>query len=78
MWPLFCAGLVLNLAGLGAGLHGWIAHRHPGQPFWAVAPIWRASQFLQPTGVRLWVAGTAAALVGATCMWIALLRPLFA
>ena len=64
MATLFAAGFVLNAVGVAASMTGWIRYRHPGQAFWVAAPVWQASRYLRPPGVRLWVGGCAVGMVG--------------
>ena len=50
--------------GLALSLASWLWLRHPGKKFWFAGPVWRASRYLRPTGVKLWVAGTVISLAG--------------
>jgi hypothetical protein len=44
---------------------GWGFYRRPDVPFWTYAPVWRANDYLYPTGSFLWKAGiTIAAISG--------------
>lgn len=55
--------------GLAVSLVSWIWFRHPGQRFWFAGPVWRASKYLNPTGARLWIAGTVVSVAGV--LWLA-------
>jgi hypothetical protein len=57
-------GGALVAAGLLQFVIAWVFFRHPGQRLWVIAPIWRASQFLSPAGVALWISGLTLAWVG--------------
>ena len=56
--------------GLALSLASWLWFRHPGQKFWFAGPVWRASRYLTPAGVKLWVAGTVISLAG--LVWLLL------
>lgn len=58
------------LAGVGQFLAGWLFFRHPGQRFWVIAPVWRASDYLLPAGVALWVGGIVLMWVGVVGMFL--------
>ena len=57
-------GLALIAAGFAQTFAGFIFFRQPGVRFWFFGPIWRASKYLNPTGVALWVGGSSISLVG--------------
>ncbi|HEX5125899.1 MAG TPA: hypothetical protein VFW00_04090 [Rhodocyclaceae bacterium] len=38
--------------------------RKPGVTFWAIVPVWRASSYLKPVGVKLSLGGTIIGLTG--------------
>lgn len=63
-------GLSFLLAGALQFLCAWLFFRLPGQKFWVVAPIWRAGQFLSPTGVALWVSSVTLLAVGTLSMFV--------
>jgi len=66
-------GVALFLAGVAQAISAWLFFRHPGQKFWVVAPIWRASEFLSPVGVALWVGGMVLMWVGVAALFLAYL-----
>lgn len=57
------------LLGIGMSLVSWIWFRHPGQPFWFAGPVWRATKYVTPAGVRLWIAGSIVSMIG--IFWLA-------
>jgi hypothetical protein len=57
-------GIALGLAGLAQSFAGFIFFRQPGVSLLFFGPVWRASKYLTPPGVALWVGGTALCLVG--------------
>jgi hypothetical protein len=61
-------GVILMAIGLSLSMLGWTRYRHPGQKFWFFGPVWRASDFVTPVGVRLWQAGSIIGLLGA--LWV--------
>jgi hypothetical protein len=58
--------------GLALSLASWLWFRHPGQKLWFAGPVWRASRYLRPTGVKLWVAGTVISFGG--LVWLLLVE----
>ena len=56
--------LALMWAGLAQSFAGFIFFRQPNEPFMSFGVIWRASQYLTPPGVALWVGGLAIGMVG--------------
>lgn len=58
------ADFALMLAGLAQVFSGFIFFRQPNVPFMFLGPIWRASKYLTPPGVALWVGGQAVGTVG--------------
>lgn len=63
-------GFALFISGMAQLFIGWIFFRHPGVSFWVLAPIWKASKYLLPAGVALWVGGLVLAWVGAAALLV--------
>jgi hypothetical protein len=61
---LLSPGLLVELAGIGLVLLGWLLFRRSGVAFWTFAPVWRANHYLKAPGVLLWVVGLVVAWVG--------------
>jgi len=61
-------GTAFVISGIVQFIVAWLYFRQPGQKFWVIAPIWRASQFLSPAGVALWVGGVILMAVGVLSM----------
>jgi hypothetical protein len=57
-------GIGLMIAGLTMAFSGFLFFRHPGVRFLFFGPVWRASQFVKPPGVALWVGGMVVGGVG--------------
>ena len=54
----------------------WVAflfHRQPGVKFWFFGPVWRANEYVTPTGAKLWAGGILVVFtgmaVGFALMW---------
>jgi hypothetical protein len=63
---------VALLCGFGLPLCSWLFFRQPGVSVWAEsAPLWRAGEYLTPTGVVLWLAGFPAVTLGAILVLLA-------
>jgi hypothetical protein len=60
--------ILVVFLGIGISLVSWIWFRHPGQPFWFSGPVWQASKYVTPAGVRLWIAGSVVSGVGV--LWL--------
>ena len=58
-------GIALMFAGLAQSFAGFIFFRQPGVSLLFFGPVWRASKYLTPPGVALWVGGLAVGFVGA-------------
>ena len=54
----------LMWAGIAQAFAGFIFFRQPNVPVMSFGLIWRASQYLTPPGVALWVGGQAIGMVG--------------
>ncbi len=65
-------GIALAFAGLAQSFAGFIFFRQPGVSFLFFGPVWRASKYLTPPGVALWVGGSSLSLVGIIFILIAL------
>ncbi|HEV2622044.1 MAG TPA: hypothetical protein VGU65_08145 [Frateuria sp.] len=61
-------GIALVLAGLVQSFSGFIFFRQPGVSFLFFGPVWRASKYLTPPGVALWVGGSSVGFVGVLIM----------
>ena len=61
---MYSVGMTLALVGLVQVFVGFIFFRQPGVPMMFFGPIWRASRYLTPPGVALWVAGQVIAIAG--------------
>ena len=57
-------GMALMLAGLAQSLSGLVFFRQPSVSSRFFGPVWRASKYLTPPGVALWVGGLAVSFVG--------------
>jgi hypothetical protein len=57
-------GLALALVGLALIGFGSAFFRHSNVPMMFHGPIWHASKFLKPTGVKLWIVGQAVSTIG--------------
>jgi hypothetical protein len=63
----FLTAISVVLAGVGLVFLAWILFRRSGVKFQDLlksASVWRASLYLRPPGVALWVVGCVVALVG--------------
>ena len=49
---------VLLITGVVMPMVGWGFYRRPEVPFWTYAPVWRANDYLYPTGAFLWKAAS--------------------
>lgn len=58
-------GIALMFAGLAQSFAGFIFFRQPGVSLIFFGPVWRASKYLTPPGVALWVGGLSVGFVGA-------------
>ena len=54
----------VTLLGIAVSLISWTWFRHPGQSLWFYGLVWRASEYLNKTGARLWVIGSIVSLSG--------------
>ena len=61
-------GIAFAFAGLAQSFAGFIFFRQPGVSLLFFGPVWRASKYLTPPGVALWVGGTSLGLVGILLM----------
>jgi len=57
-------GLGLMVAGLSIAFVGFIFFRQVGIPLFFFGPIWRASRYVKPPGVALWIGGLVVGGVG--------------
>lgn len=62
------ASMFVMLAGLVLAFAGFIFFRKPGVPLWFHGPVWRAAEYVTPTGAMLWKAGSVLGLLGTAAL----------